>query len=258
MTSSVPIIKLDIKSSHLAVRVLLNGVPRALSNGEPIEQNGIENEWIRPGTNTLQCMLVWPTGIPFAPGVARFSATLRVWNIQDDPEQLILERVMQWPQERVPEVYPKRLEDAFELPDFPGTTLWSDCDILQAITPRDRSSVRELLSGLHAAYTRQDVPSLMTLVRTKGRDLARAFGDKPEERLQAMQEFAHALFNTPGWGMQDLDLHALEMDLVAGQRLLEVTAPGRQFPIKSVRTREFEWAMPVYAGRTGDTWRIIR
>lgn len=264
LPGSVPSVALRAGATNLTARFELNGVPVLVdTDATAARTQMIANEWVRRGENQITATLAWPRDLSYAPNIASalmsvevHSATPHAPGAPAAPAQEVAR--LSWPRPNIQEAYPQTLREQFSLPDFPPTRLWNEASLLPQLTAAERAAATDLTRSIHDAYQRRDVKRVLSLLARRTEDVALAFGETLSSREESVAELTTDLLNAHGWALEPLDPDALEMELVAEGRLIWVTGPGYAPAISSVRMKQFQWSMHLYAGILNRQWWILR
>src|ERR1051325_3907714 len=96
---------------------------------------------------------------------------------------------------------------------------------------------------------RSDLDRAAALLGFKAADVGRAMYMDPFRARAGQRDFLDFFLSQPGWTMERLDPATIDLQLVAGRRLVLALGPGGTTALKSPASRSPQLELPVYLAR---------
>lgn len=139
--------------------------------------------------------------------------------------------------------------------DF-GRWAWQDAPA-QIPSERDRNEIVALMERLHDALARGDAGTFAALVETKTREMARALDIDEGDYAREQRAYVQDLASQPDWALDPLEPEALVLSPLAEGRLVMVTDPFGDPPIRGRRGGE-PFALRVTMSKIEGAWCVVR
>ena len=255
---------ISVKSSNLAIRAGLNGMPIVSDRGgtgivitEPV------NVWLKPDANTLS---VWLSGSPGQPGLGVGSAEVSVF-VHDPREELptpaLVLATFSWPPEASPGDQAVFVSDEplmTQPRETPPLRLWSEAPQLAEPTQAERDEMLALVEDLREAAAEQDTEGILRLLRYRYQEEAAAEG-RPVIRIEEnVTSLWNWLFGLEG-RMETIALPPVQarFEMVADHRAVLITREdGTDALLIEKPQAELGFGVRIVMARILDNWTIVR
>lgn len=249
---------MNVERRAVNATVEFNGVPLVVWDG-PGSQQVIEalNGWLIGTSHELRVRLDQPAGKRREGGQAKF--LLRVAGLERDKPPSVKGALCEfdWPAKDQEEQYPFETLLRFDTGRPPAAELWSRVRPME-FNDGGRPAVVAAIQALHEAFGARDRARCMSLLEFKTLDIRRAFDIPPEEGRRDVAELLDELFEAPDWSLAPFEPEKLELNVVAGNRVVWATMPGGVSPVRAADSSSAGFSLPLYFALLDGRWTVVR
>ncbi len=247
---------MKLTKAGISLRLSVNQIPLIISaRPERMERADELNAWLLPGRNELHLLLDRPAEAGAAAQVELRLEPLQAGQSTSSARPLAEFR---WPPANPDdEHYPFEISLPFSVDDPPPSDFWPQATVISWDVDAWRD-VLGLLGQLHGAMERRDLTAATRLLIYKSRDVHKAHYMPAQEASSDLRDYLELFFNAPGWAIAPLEVEQLEPHLVASKRLVWVTGPDEQEPLRSSPGTSPGMVLPVYFAPVDGQWTIVR
>src|SRR5262249_53158203 len=138
-----------------------------------------------------------------------------------------------WPADPLSPERPPEIAFTFEASDPPPSALWPAATPIY-LDATARAEVVSAVMELHSALARRDLERVAAILDFKAADIGRAMYMDPGGARTSHRDFLDFFLSQPGWAMERLDATAIDLQLVAGRRLVLALGSGVTAALKSL------------------------
>jgi hypothetical protein len=254
-----PLHYVSVRWAGLASSVSLNDVPLISDpDGAGIVMDYPIDPWLMPTDNVLGIFLQWPRGVPYQPGVASGEAHVYIHDpAEETPTPLVSLARFEWPVPVGPEFYPFNVRLPLKIERPPPAELWKRAEVIKELSEQDRRAIETLVSDMLDACRRRDAVAAYSLQEYKWRDMARVDRRDYDRVMRVGASQLEWLMQRPGLTVVDGAM-PLQIDLVAGGRMVAVTRVTGGSPARLVDDEATSYEIPIHASRLEGRWTLVR
>ncbi len=157
-----------------------------------------------------------------------------------------------------PEQFPQSVTAEAKVAMPLGPWNWQSAEVLELndeTTERVANLVEAIRSGLHAG----DARPFFELGARSLQEIARAFGDSPDQGVTILRAVVDHSRNAAHWKFPPIPRDLWDLRLVAGGRMIECVGKDWDPLVRSITDEEANsFSMPMFVGRTAGRWAVLR
>lgn len=203
-----------------------------------------------------------PAPEPVRAGAAAATVALvryRAGTVTGDGSGEVLRR-LEWAgrADNEPEEFPQRVAAEVTVPLQVGPWNWQNAEPLE-LTPETVEQVAGVIELIRSGLDAGDTQPFMELGARALQEIARAFGDSPDQGVKTLRAVVDHSRHAKFWRFPPVPRELWDLRLVAGGRMIECVDQRWEPLVRSITDEEDNsFAMPLFVGRTGGRWVVLR
>jgi hypothetical protein len=252
--------------SHCNAEIELNGVPLTRTEKEhQYSTTGLAdaNRWILPGVNTVTVTIRPAEGKPdpdTRPSLTVTMSTAKRGQMSDEGTVIAKLELPKSESDRTLDAVTKPFtrELRFTPAHVPPSELWARIKP-EKLDAAAKQEILGLVRDYHAALSKKDTAATEGFFLYAAVESARIRYQSVNEVKTALQKELKKMLATKGFSMVPLDTDRLVFRPVAGGRIVWVTDPAGEAPLRTKELAEGgTMEFPVYVARVEGKWTIVR